>query len=322
MQCPLLVFADTSQGSTNLDTSCALQSKKTGSHSVLPKMEWKMLQRQVHEDSEKIMDQFVELLHQTALYLKQTRCEVKPLLVCLMDLKVVRSTFEGSSLKELELATCGSEVLYILVKEQLVSFLHYKIIKRIIENSCFECENLKQKMKEYEKSFEQYISRRVCECSVYNDGKFEVFHGTDSQDIVELIIITDETWDMYTKFVKVLDLERIVAKVFRCNPSILKLESIEPQCLKLCYAALHSVVDSIFPLTVEEWQELRMQGITEIHCREFHYVKEEKGIAHVLYTCTGYNSIDDIPLHAATGVVSEFVKYDKMYQSNLYGMYF
>ena len=158
----------------------------------------------------------------------------------------------------------------------MISFLQYNLITHIVQSCCEKSTEIKNKLKEYNEAFDKYIKRRVCETSLYYDGKFKEFTRSDSEESVNLLIITDESWNECTEFVKVIQLKSIIARAFGCNKFSLALQSITPQCLKLCYALMPSLVHHIFPLTLEEWNKLRSHGVAEIHCKDYHYMVDEK----------------------------------------------
>ena len=74
------------------------------------------------------------------------------------------------------------------------------------------------------------MSRRVCETHIYHEGRFEAFAGFGMEEKVELLIITDENWDDNTDYLRVVDLEEIVANIFHIHNFGLQPVSIEPSC--------------------------------------------------------------------------------------------
>ena len=244
------------------------------------------LESQLNEDSENLETEFTSLVVQVQGYLEEnSTCDY--VRTCLMCTKRGRVAFkENSPLIELKSAKTIGEIIIILLQEKLISFLHYTLIKNIVKSCCKKSTEIKKELEEYNEGFNRYIKRRVCETSLYYDGQFKVFTGSHSEGSVNLIIITDETWNEFTEFVKVKKLRSIIAGAFRCNKFSLSLQSIEAMCLKLCYALIPSLVDHIFPLTLEEWNKLRSHGIAEIHCRDYHYMVDRKckfHMIHVLY---------------------------------------
>ena len=250
--------------------------------SIFTAIQRRILERQLYEDSGKLNHHFCLLLAKTQSYLLKN-CTCKSLVASILSTKHIRTTFKDSSLNELKSATTTDDVICVLVEKNLLSFLHYELIEGIVTSCCNQSDEIKDLLKNYMKKFDNYIKRRVCETSLFYDGKFKVFTGSDSKEIVELVIITDENWDKYTPFLSVKELEFIIANAFRCDEIFLTLQSIEPQCLKLRYALIRSLVDHIFPLTLEEWNKLRSYGVAEIHCRDYHYMVDGKCKLHMIH---------------------------------------
>ena len=243
----------------------------------MPEMEKRILQRKVNSATNLMIEQYALLRAQTETHLHEIHCDVKKLLVCIMDVQHVRRIAKVSPLVELGAETSISGVFLELVKKSLVSFLQFSILKRVITELCAGSQELQEKLKAYESEFDEYIRRRVCETSIYQEGRFEVFAGGQSDKKVELIIITDEYWDDSIGFVKVLDLEALVAKCLNIDRFNLHILSIEPNCLRIRYAVSIRIAKAVFPLTNEEWKQLSNHGITKIHCQEYFYTSDDKG---------------------------------------------
>ena len=229
------------------------------------------LQRQVHKESKEINEKFVSLRMSAEKYLHTNNYDVQELLICIMDIKYVKSAIE-----DLQTAACVRDVFFRLLKRNMISFVQFSIIKRVVTKLCLKSVDLQEQLQQYEADFKQYIMRRVCDSSLYHKGRFELFTGSDSNDDVELLIITDDNWNEYTCFVDVLDLGDIVAKSLKIDHFSLHLASIEANCLRIRYIIALHIVNSVFPLTSEEWSELTQHGIVEVECLEFHYSLGEK----------------------------------------------
>ena len=258
------------------DMSCGV-SKLTG-------MERRILQRKLHEESEVLNKHFRLLLENIQRYLIKN-CTCKFLIATVTSTIHVRAAFKDPSLNKLKSASSANDVICILEEKDMLSFLHYELIEIIVTSCCDQSDEIKDLFKIYKNEFNEYIRRRVCETSFYSNGKFKVLTRSDSKETVDLVIVTDENWNNYSPFLSVLELEYAIAKVFRGKTFFLALRSIEPD-LKLHYAIIPSLVDHIFPLTLEEWNNLICYGVTEIHCREYHYMVNEKckfHMVHVLY---------------------------------------
>ena len=221
--------------------------------------------------SEELSEEFAVLHVQTQIYLKETNCDVSSLLACVMDVKVVKRAKKTLNIDELKTATTVGGIFVTLIDMNLISFLQFSIVERVIKVFCSGSPDLQKKLQKYKDNFKKYILRRVCDSTVYQEGKFESLTSSDSKDVVELILITDDEWNEFTPFLNVLELKDIVAKYLNINDFNLELVNISPQCLKLHLAISVAIALSIFPLTQEEWNKLSSLGIVELKCLDFAY---------------------------------------------------
>ena len=251
--------------------------------SNLSEVDRRELNCKLNEDSKLLYSQFSILLRETQSELTKNNCTCEKLLTSII-LALGKDELKDPLLNELKSAKTVDGLFVVLLEKKLVSFLHYELIDIIITFCCKKSNKFNKKLKQYNKRFEDYIKRRVCETSLYRDGQFEQFTGSsNSEEKVNLLIITDEKWDKFTEYVDITEFQTIIAKVFRCKKIFLTLQSIEPQCLKLCYALIPSLVDHIFPLTLEEWNKLRSHGVAQIHCRDYHYMVDRKCKFHMIH---------------------------------------
>jgi len=217
------------------------------------------------------------LLHSTIeKFLQDSGCTMQSLLMCVMDIKPVRYCLRSSTLNKLESASSVSDVFHVLKKMNLLSPLHYEVMEHVIIKLCSEYKDLQNSLASYESSYKEFIEAPVHESCTCQEGRFEVFSGADSEDNTDIVITAD---DGITSFADILDLESIIANVFRCSQVVLFIRYIElqPPHLRLVYGISCSMVDSIFPLTLEEWDELRSHSISEVQCTECHYMLDDKG---------------------------------------------
>ena len=242
----------------------------------------KILQRKIRRDSKQLMDQYATLRSRTQRYLLTTNCSVENLLICVMDVQHVKCLASQGPIIKLENATTVSGVFLELVKRNLISFLQFSIIKRIVKDLCSECAELQEMLRVYEANFDAYIRRRVCETEAYEEGRVEGFTPRDSEERVELVIVTDENWNGNTEFLRLLDLEAIVAECLDIDSFILQRKSIESNCLTIRYSISVHIAQAVFPLTNEEWRKLAHHGIMKLQCLGYLYTTEAKGIMYVL----------------------------------------
>ena len=249
-----------------------------GVHKLKSKMDKKIFHRQIRQDSKVLIDEFSSLHRDTRRYLEGIHCSVHELLTCVMDVENEMLASNMPSYAELKGAKNVTEIFGELISNGLISFLQFSIVEHIAKELCSNSRAIQDQLQQYKEHFSQYIVSRVCDTSVFQEGLFKVFTGTESKHKVDLIIITDDKWDRYSRLVDVLDLEEVVAKRLKIKRFNLQLKSIKPQCLRLCYAISIHVASSVFPLTVEEWKALTSLGIVEMQCQEYHYTLEKKGM--------------------------------------------
>ena len=235
-----------------------------------------MLERRLDEDSNVLSTQYCLLLTKTQTYIRQN-CTRQNVMVCILSMRNVKETLKHPPLNELETAESTDDIIFTLLKSELLSFLRYDVVKRIVKLCCKQSAKLNDRLQKYKEALNDYIKRSVCETSYYHDGEIKVYNGRIPKGMVELLIITDDSWDDFVSFSKVRNLEKTVANVFRISQALLDLQSIEPHCLQLRYVLDRPLVSRIFPLTLEEWNELRSQNIAQVHCGDYHCMMDEKG---------------------------------------------
>ena len=261
----------------------------------MSEMDRRILHRKIRKESNKLIEEFVSLHIDVQTYLMEIDCKIPQLLTCIMDVKHVKQVSKESPLVELRTATSVSGVFLELISKNLISFLQFTVVKRIVEKFCSASQSLQNQLQQYECNFSEYILRRVCDSNIYNEkGRFEVFTSSDSKvcsdskEMVELLIVTDDKWGDYTPLVDVLDLEEIISESLNIDRFNLHLLSIVPHCLRIHYAISVHIARSAFPLTTEEWKKLTSHGIIELKCGKFQYAFEEKGKATIC--CSARNS--------------------------------
>ena len=256
--------------------------------SSIPETQRDILELKIHKDSQQLMDQHSTLRSRTEHHLDHIHCGVKKLLVCVMDVRHVKRLSKSSPLVELESSTSISGVFLELIKKNLLSFLQFSILKRIICDICYSSKELQNRLKVYEESFSNYIKRPVCETQIFQEGRFETFVSSDPEKKVELLIITDQNWDNNTPFQKVLDIKEIVSDILEIDNFSLQLVSIETNCLRLHYSMSILIAQAVFPLTEEEWKKLSQHSIIKMQCLEYSYTTEDKGKQSYMHSlCSG-----------------------------------
>ena len=220
-----------------------------------------------------MMNELLSVMKRTNLYLQETNCTTAHLVTCVMDVRYMKCDSNESPLKSIVSATSITDVMSGLTAKQVITFEHFSTIKRIIVTLCSESEGLQMELKAYEDKFSQ---SKILKSVKFYDEKY-CSHG--SEDMVELIITTDSSWNECPGFMKVLELEDTIANAFQCELFALHLRSIdhEPLSQRLSFAVSPKTLKSVFPLTTEEWASISNHGVVELKCYEFHYKVHSKG---------------------------------------------
>ena len=221
-----------------------------------------------------LMDDLSSLMKGANLYLQETNCTAAHLVTCVMDVRCMKCVSNESPFKSIVTATSITDVMSGLTSKHVITFEHFSTIKRIIVTLCSKSAGLQMELKAYEDKFSQ--------SKILNSVKFydEEYCSHGSEDMVELIITTDSSWNECPGFMKVLELEDTIANAFQCESFALHLRSIdhEPRSQRLSFAVSLITLKSVFPLTTEEWASITNHGVVELKCYEFHYKVHNKGI--------------------------------------------
>ena len=224
-----------------------------------------------------LMENLRSLMKRTNLRLQEIGCSTEHLVTCVMDVRHIKCVSNESPLKDVVPATSIGDVFSRLSSRKVITVEHYSTLKRIIITLCSETQALKLELNVYEDELRRCTLNKALESAKFYDV---MSCSNDSEDMVELILTTDSSWNECPVFPKVLNLEYIIANVFQCEVFVLHLRSIdqESQSHTLRFAVPLSTLKSVFPLTSEEWVSITAHGVVELKCLEFHYNVLEKGI--------------------------------------------
>ena len=226
-----------------------------------------------------LMENLRSLMKRTNLHLQEIGCGTEHLVTCVMDVRHIKcvSNESTSPLKDVVTATSIGDVFSRLSSRNVITVEHYSTLKRIIITLCSETQALKVELKVYEDELRRCTLNKALESAKFYDV---LSCSNDSEDMVELILTTDSSWNECPVFPKVLNLEDIIANIFQCEVFALHLRSIdqESQSHTLRFAVSLSTLKSVFPLTSEEWVSITAHGVVGLKCLEFHYNVLEKGI--------------------------------------------
>ena len=231
------------------------------------------IDRGVHVD---LMENLRSLMKRTNLYLQETGCATEHIVTCIMDVRHIQCVSKESPLKDVASATNIDDIFSGLSSKNVITFEHYSTIKRLIVTLCSKSEALKMELGVYEAEFRRFTqSKLLMSAKLYDEGLYSI----GSEDMVEIIITTDSSWNDHPVFIKICDLESTIANAFQCDAFSLHLKSIDLEAMSvtLRLAASISTLKSVFPLTTEEWISITNHGVVELRCLEFHYKVQEKG---------------------------------------------
>ena len=235
------------------------------------------------EDHENIIDKFLRLPDKTIEFLLQTNCETARVQACVMDVR--HTTFDPVfyATKELVATESVEELFSVSAKRNFISFIDSEIIGRIIQTLCLECEDLVKMMKSYEIKLNEYMKLSISNTSFcYLENQKNVISKAEPEDLIELSIVTSNTWNQATPLDTMLIYGKAIVNAFKCQKFVIRLKKIDPERLAVYYGISCYHAYAIFPLTKEEWNYLEEQGIVEMHCTEFHYIKHLAGTCMLL----------------------------------------
>ena len=224
-----------------------------------------------------LMENIRSLMKRTNLRLQEIGCSTEHLVTCVMDVRHIKCVSNESPLKDVVAATSIGDVFSRLSSRNVITVEHYSTLKRIIITLCSETQALKVELNVYEDELRRCTLNKALEGAKFYDV---MSCSNDSEDMVELILTTDSSWNECPVFPKVLNLEDIIANIFQCEVFALRLRSIDQksQSHTLRFAVSLTILKSVFPLTSEEWVSITTHGVVELKCPEFHYNVLEKGI--------------------------------------------
>ena len=263
----------------------------------LSKLHHQMLETRLYMESVEILTRFNDLRMNTQDHVKKST-PVQELITCVMGVESISYPGQKSPLNELSKAESVIHVFKILLENNLISFLLYKILEHIINRFCTNNAELMRELKEYKEHFTIYVKRRVCENYLFQRGEIKMFDGKEPlTSTPHLVVITDHTWGSNDKFDKTLQLRTHLVNIFGINEFYLELKSIRLNCLRLYYAVPCFLDEVVFPLTFEQEEKLREYGIAEIMFGDYHYVlKKCKALfticfmkKHIIYIEIFYN---------------------------------
>ena len=174
--------------------------------------------------------------------------------------------------QELRNAKRIEDVLYII--KDCISFFNYHVIEHIVNELGTEQDRVE--LQSYEREFDEYSKRRVCECP-------PVYGSKNNADHADLVVKVDSVFEAFT----VKELKKFqyrLGRIFCVAPqSVLHLCQVEEGCLQLIFQVPSFVQEVIFPLSSEQESALAAEGVIRLTCGDYQFAAEVG--SHCVVTC-------------------------------------
>ena len=222
------------------------------------------LRSRLHVETENIMFKFQQLFSRVYKSLCEQEVTVDTLVTHLLLLGALDPVHKGSQkpllnnfTKELWNAGSIEKVLYIISDN--ISFFNYHVIEHIVNE--LGTDQDRAELQKYEKHFQKYSKRRICECP-------PVYGPISSAGHADLVFKVDSAYEKFT-------LEGLKNFVYRLSTifhiSPLRLCRVEEGCLQLIFQVPSFVQQEIFPLSSEQESALATEGVIRLTCRDYQF---------------------------------------------------
>ena len=239
---------------------------------VLPERYKRMLRLILHKDSKSIAMKFFRLTNHTLDALEKEGITVVKLKQYMSRFPITKSESTPTLADIVQPADDVNGMLLILESKHFLTFYKFAILEYIIEDVCTNNEKLNMELEEYKSHFKVYIKRRVCDISMYYEGKFDPENICTPKEGCNLVLITDEKWNYESSSEEVLDLVEVVADIFGIKDFALCLNRIGNNCLRLYHSIPTCLENVILSIRNEQVQQLVKRGIAEIYCGGYYTV--------------------------------------------------
>lgn len=228
------------------------------------------LEAQLNEDYLDINRKYASLTFSLRKSLRKQKISPKMVVDCLMDLQGYKSLKNSTDDKDVALlkdrydemarAKDITDVFKIL-SDDYCSFFNYDIIEYITENLGTEEDN--KKLAEYKVSLDKYSEHHVFECPCYS-GK--------SSKFPDLVLKLDETEVVGSNLKALRNFTTKTARRLRVTKHTLKVCDIKKGCLEVTFQIPRHINDVIFPLSEDQKESLRLEGVMRIECDGVEYL--------------------------------------------------
>ena len=218
-------------------------------------------------ESEDIVHKFWRLHSRVYESLRERNVPVGRLVAHLLSLRAFDPVYKDSQkpalqsfIKELRSAGSIEDVLFII--RDYFSFFNYHVIEHIVEG--LGTDQDRAELQNYEREFDEYSKRRVCECPPEYGSKSDVEHD-------DLVVKVDSVFEEFT----VKELKKFqyrLGRIFCVTPHIvLPLCRVEEGCLQLIFQVPSFVQQEIFPLSSEQERALAAEGVIRLTCGDYQF---------------------------------------------------
>ena len=238
---------------------------------ALPEWHKQELRLMLHIDSKNIAMKFFRLTNHTLDVLEKEGMTVVKLKQYMSRFPITTSGSTPALADVVQRADDVNDIFVILESNHFLTFYKFAILKYIIEDVCTNNEKLNIELEEYKSHFKEYIKRRVCDSSMYYEGRFNPENSCAPKGC-NLVLITDERWKSKSSSEDVLDLMEVVAVIFGIKGFVLCLKGIKENCLRLYHSIPTCLENVILSIKYEQVQQLVERGIAEVYCGGFYTV--------------------------------------------------
>ena len=227
------------------------------------------LRERLRFETREIMMRFQELVSATIKSLIRRNVPVDELVPHVMTLgafdpvlKTPQVPLFQDCLKKLKTAGTISKVFMVL--NDYFSFFNYDIIEHIIK--VLGTNEDKAELEKYKDTFNQYAKRRIFECGSHFGPESE----TGNADV---FVKLDSRYDNYT----VAEIKGFCRKLSETlhlsSKGVLRLCRVEKGCFQLTFQVPSFVQHEIFPLSREQEEILKAEGVIKLMCGEYQFAE-------------------------------------------------
>jgi len=229
-------------------------------------------------ESREIMMRFQELVSETIESLIRRNISLQRLESHIMKLEAFDPVFIKPQVPLLqdrlkELKTADSIPKIFLVLQDYFSFFNYDIIEHII--NVLGIDEDKAKLQKYKDKFDQYLRRRIFECSSH-------FGPENETDRPNIFVKLDSRYDNYTG-TEIKGFCRKLSEILHVSSKgVMRLCRVEKGCIQLTIQVPSFVQQKIFPLSKTQEGTLEANGVLQLKCGEYQFPDSvEKGRRHI-----------------------------------------